>query len=364
MKKMILAFSICLSLSLIGCSSNSNMQYIKAEQKPSTYYVNTNISPCLQADIVHGRNIIYCSSFQLAWDKVKSDVFKEDVKLANQPQIVNYLNSNVIGRNISENNRVTMAGYIKDGIVSKINKELSDKFGSQKKFDYDGSNSDKAILAYGYLFKNLKFSKNFNDLNLSFIADNSGERVGCFGIDPDSDCDYREQLSRQIKIVDYTNDDDFIIQLCTTSQDDEVILAKITPQKNLDECVKYVNSRIANGHLEKFNFDCDILWIPTLSFNITHKYNELINKIVINKGFEQYYIQEARQDIAFQLNKSGIVLESESQMAYAASAIQVSKKLVFDKPFLIFLREKGEKSPYFAAWIGNTELMDKDYRSN
>ena len=35
------------------------------------------------------------------------------------------------------------------------------------------------------------------------------------------------------------------------------------------------------------------------------------------------------------------------------------RKFVFDRPFLIYLIERGADQPYFAAWIENTEFMDR-----
>ncbi len=34
-----------------------------------------------------------------------------------------------------------------------------------------------------------------------------------------------------------------------------------------------------------------------------------------------------------------------------------TRTFIFDKPFLIMLREALDKQPYLAAWIANTELM-------
>lgn len=34
-----------------------------------------------------------------------------------------------------------------------------------------------------------------------------------------------------------------------------------------------------------------------------------------------------------------------------------TRKFIFDKPFLIMLRETPERQAYFAARIGNTDLM-------
>ncbi len=34
-----------------------------------------------------------------------------------------------------------------------------------------------------------------------------------------------------------------------------------------------------------------------------------------------------------------------------------TRTFIFDKPFLIMLREAPDKHPYLAAWIANTEMM-------
>lgn len=31
--------------------------------------------------------------------------------------------------------------------------------------------------------------------------------------------------------------------------------------------------------------------------------------------------------------------------------------MIFDKPFLIMLKRAGAKSPYFALWVANVELL-------
>jgi hypothetical protein len=44
-----------------------------------------------------------------------------------------------------------------------------------------------------------------------------------------------------------------------------------------------------------------------------------------------------------------------------SEAIDVSglteRNLVFDKPFLILLKRREAKRPYFALWVGNAELL-------
>jgi hypothetical protein len=61
----------------------------------------------------------------------------------------------------------------------------------------------------------------------------------------------------------------------------------------------------------------------------------------------------AKQAVRFRLDETGAVLKSETLLA--ASLTQ--RNLVFDKPFLIYMKRGNAKAPYFALWVGNAELL-------
>jgi hypothetical protein len=63
----------------------------------------------------------------------------------------------------------------------------------------------------------------------------------------------------------------------------------------------------------------------------------------------------AAQDIMFKLNEKGAMVKSTSNMIAAA----IPKQLIFNRPFLIYLKKKNGKWPYFAMWVDNAELMEK-----
>ena len=56
--------------------------------------------------------------------------------------------------------------------------------------------------------------------------------------------------------------------------------------------------------------------------------------------------------IMFKLDEKGAMIKSKSNLV----AYPIPKDLIFDRPFLIYLKEKD--SPlYFAAWVANTEIL-------
>jgi hypothetical protein len=88
----------------------------------------------------------------------------------------------------------------------------------------------------------------------------------------------------------------------------------------------------------------------------------MIGQILHVSGkMSDYYIAYAVQFIKFLLNEEGAKLRSE--MAIISRKCYVSyeekpRQFIFDKPFLIYLKEE-KKAPYFAAWVGNTEILKK-----
>jgi hypothetical protein len=71
-------------------------------------------------------------------------------------------------------------------------------------------------------------------------------------------------------------------------------------------------------------------------------------------------VADAVQFIKFLLNEEGARLRSEMAMTMRCMAFvqEEPRRFIFDKPFLVYLKQGG-KQPYFAAWIANTELMKK-----
>ena len=40
------------------------------------------------------------------------------------------------------------------------------------------------------------------------------------------------------------------------------------------------------------------------------------------------------------------------------------KRIVFDKPFLLYLKERESDTPYFAVWIETAEVLEKAHGSS
>ena len=61
------------------------------------------------------------------------------------------------------------------------------------------------------------------------------------------------------------------------------------------------------------------------------------------------------QMIRFRLDRSGAELASEVQVICRPMATY----FVCDRPFLIVVKKRGSKHPFFVMWVDNAELLSK-----
>ncbi|MEW5894821.1 MAG: hypothetical protein AB1650_03525 [Candidatus Omnitrophota bacterium] len=348
---------LCALLAFVSVCGTVSAEKVTPKQLKSTELKDTIITAYLQNEMVAGKNMMFCSTFQIAWDILSDEIIKEPLQLSDHPKMEQALNQRLTGVNdISEDYYLAMAGFNKDGIVEKIKQALKAKFNETPGIDITLERSED-ILAYAFLFKDLKFDNEFENLDAPILF--KGESpVKSFGIKKYAfDEDYRK-VGEQVEILDYTSDDDFVLLLKSDSPRDEIILAKVKQGKTLLETVDSVFSRIGNKETVSLG-EGDTLQIPKIDFDILREYSEIMGKGILNKGFADYVVSKAIQSIRFRLNEKGALLKSEAAIAGRFKSISVNapKNLVFNQSFLLCLKEKSGKYPYFVMWVDNAELL-------
>ena len=215
------------------------------------------------------------------------------------------------------------------------------------------------IVAYSYLFKNLEFPVVFERIEqpITFGA----SRVSCFGI---GDVFKPGQVAMygQVRVLDFRSPDDFIIELRTKSEGDRVILARTRPGNTLRETIGAVQDRTLHGNPSPA-CEGEVAKVPKFNFDITRSYQELLGaKLAVANPVvaKDLQVVAAAQNTRFQMDEKGVKLRSESHVGFgcAAEAPPARKRvMVFDKPFLIMLQRLDAKTPYFALWVGNADLL-------
>lgn len=325
----------------------------------------TTITPNIEEKISEGKNLVFCSTFQLAWNELTDKILKGDLHMVNETPLVEILNRarKTITRNdLSDKYYIAMAGYGKEKIVDRINSEMKKKFKAEAWYVKEKLNPDD-ILAFAFLLKNLKFKTQFDDspFGMRFGEGKESVMVKSFGIAKFMPKDEKmKELAKQVDILFYNaNEKEFAVRLITDSPDDELVLARVAPESDLMKTFQKVQASCKIAMPSKLS-DGDILQIPEINFFIEHFYDELIGKNLKNKGFSQYMIAKALQLTKFKLDKTGAYLKSKAEIKLVKGAPGTPVKVMtFNRPFLLYMKEKKARNPYFMMWVDNAELLVK-----
>ena len=129
---------------------------------------STVITAHLEEPIKPGRNVLWCATFQLAWNEACA-LIGEDVHLQKDPPLVAFLNKKTATKNdLDDASYVALAGFVRDGIYARIDAELKRKFKGEATPRYSkpmGATRPQDFVAYSYLFKNLEFPTPFQRLD-------------------------------------------------------------------------------------------------------------------------------------------------------------------------------------------------------
>jgi hypothetical protein len=310
-------------------------------------------------------NLIWCGTLQLAWNEAIKLV-GEKLEFTEQPPVADLLNREDFTRkDLDPGSYVAIANFEKNHVEAEIRAALEKVF--------HGAASPELIppvpehpgpydfVAYAYLFKNLQFPQVFQDNDpLNFGP--SGTAVKSFGFLGENKDKLKPGVFRQVRICDYKGPDDFVISLKTADPQDQLILAKVTPGDTLNNTIAAVLARTVQGKIE-YAQKRDDLSIPKLNFDLSKNFKDLEGltlKPGPNTPVKNLVTTEVKQLVRFQLNEKGAVLKSEATIAVGSSAVAFplnQHEMIFDKPFLILMKQADASQPYFAMWVGNASLL-------
>ncbi|MCP4263054.1 MAG: hypothetical protein GY774_36905 [Planctomycetes bacterium] len=323
-----------------------------------TSIVSTLDSPCPKKN-----NLIWCSSFQLAWNRIKEDVVGEPVEVVGAEELAVRLNSaKQTSDDLESDSFYAAAGRINQGIVGRIKKDMAAKFPAHSVPDFSGfANVPEGILAYSYLIANVPFKYPYRQVRDEFIfTDSNGVKtnVGAFGV-----WKYGSQhrkIREQAEILFFQGG--FAIDLCRHSQPYQVVVAMVKPKESLAQTLSYIRNQIADfkqtDNYEQMRFldsGADLM-VPEMFWEIDHGFDELIGKIAANAD-PSMPILEAKQGIKFRLDRYGASVESDFMSIFGATARP--KEFKFNRPFLVYMKKRDSEQPFFVMWVDNAELLNK-----
>ncbi|MEN8126171.1 MAG: hypothetical protein ABFR90_00025 [Planctomycetota bacterium] len=327
---------------------------------------NTVIVPALDSPMPKDKNIVWCSSFQLAWNELEDKIIKEPILLSENQNLADLLNqAKQSKQDVAESDYYARAGFVQDNIIESIQTEMSQKFPEEPIPSFDDVTPLTAIISYSFLSANVRFKIPYfeNDQELVF-TDSSGNKtaITSFGIREEDDYAYYK-LRRQMHVLFTEHNSDYqltecAIDLCKKSSPNQIVLAMVEPKETLLETLSYIDEQIKkspnDGHFHEFGLN-DVLLVPNLFWKIVHSYEELEGRALQNTEYAGMPIEKAMQVIQFRLDRSGAELKSEAK-TYASP---VPTFYTFNRPFLVYMKKRGAESPFFAMWVDNAELLEK-----
>jgi len=346
----------------------------------------TSIVATLDSPLTKYQNIIWCSTFQMAWDMLKNDIIGEPVEVPGAEKLVGRLNAAEFSdKDIEEQSYFATAGLSVDGIIEQILDEMAQRFPSEPAPVFDDMNGllPEMIIAYSYLNAVIEFEYPFYAGNNEFdFQDSNGTVTEVTSFCTRTDSDSSNMVREQVDVLYYNKDEqmgqtEFAVDLCTFTNPYQVVLACVPQQKNLGKTVDYAEQRISEFTQDP-NYEqlrklqpavtggrfgerpADSLIVPNVFYKLTHHFAELEGKAIANQPWRDlaYFIGEAMQTIDFTLGRTGVVLKSDAQIVVPPFGQLESRRFDFNRPFLIYIKKREPAaSPFFVMWVDNAELM-------
>jgi hypothetical protein len=322
---------------------------------------NTTVTAALDTPHEKGKNLVWCNTFQLAWDALGHGFCGEALRLEGTPPLEKLLNASTAGeKDLDADSMYVKTGVITKALLDEINSTLKKRFGDNSPAPLQKDTQEFPVLAYAFLFKNLAFKKPFERQSSPLLWEGEsgkGSPAQAFGI-MEMDSTVSLDIADQIQILDDRRGA-YIIELKTVSRADRLILAQTEPKETLKETLDAVREIVAKPRREPFAIQIsDSCAVPNIHLAINRNYTELLGKQVLNNKLLGYHVYVARQDINFDLNEKGATIKSAAEIRVSKNG-HSPRHIAFDHPFLLYMERSGAANPYLVIWIENADLFVK-----
>ncbi len=321
---------------------------------------STQIVPTLDTPTEPGKNVVWCSSFALAWKQLQKNVTHGPVALAGNPPAADRLNADSSAESDLPSGAVFAdAGVAEDGIRERIRAGMTERFPGRSVPEFDVPPGGLVAFCHLEVSSNFKYPYFEYDEPQTFTAsDGTPHKVRTFGIR--SQEAFRggdvPNLRSQVAVLFQSGETGrpwqttaFALDLNANDSRDQIIVAVLERKPTLAEQLADLNERMANRKRAagsvKGLMDNDTVLVPSIGFRVTHHFREL----------EADPIAAAFQMTQFRLNRSGAELKSEAGILVKPIPMHYH----CDRPFLVVMKRRDRERPYFVAWIDNAELLEK-----
>lgn len=300
----------------------------------------------------------FTPAFQLIWNDFSDKFVKGSIEFVDgNPAIVNNLNKKRVNDSMfSSKDLYKTIGLQTVKTKKRIERDLKRKFKETSKLldaiQWYNKTDDKYVL-YAMFKKDVLFLNAFKDLSPASFA-NSKDKYKYFGITRNT-----EAYAKEITPIYYNSKNDFAVKLATKNGDEIILLTDNSNKPVFEIWDNFYTNKLSKKSDLTFDEDSKLL-VPQIDFKNRINYKELTNRKI--KG-SKYVIDTALEDIEFSLDKNGAKIRNEAIMSVKRMALRpdsLQKIYNFNKPFILFIRSKDDKVPYFALKIKDTKYLVKE----
>lgn len=305
-------------------------------------------------------NYVWGGAMNLAWNELTNNIVKDTIKLVTDDEktlaTLDKLNHPVITvKDLDE-----ASYYVKSGFGPEtqdiINRESRKKFPDKSFTDLDYDLVDTDIISYAYFLKQVEYQNVFRKQDMSFM------RSMVQGFEAD------EESYQNICILEYRDQDHFLIGIKLKDPKDQIFLAKGYPMERPDEVVKILREKASAQNSNEYTLgtpmrDSDIFQAPFLSLSHERDYTEMLGRVLQNRiEGREYYIDVMKEKIKFDMDEKGARVENEAVIVMRETSMpaqQEIKVMILNKPYWVLMKRFDSNNPYFILGVNNTELMKK-----
>ena len=295
----------------------------------------------LNGSITQKGNYLWGGALTLAWQHLRDQIIREDIRLVDQDPVVqkivhNFNNCPFNKDHLSIESYYARAGYGNE-TVRLINKEVKEKFPDKSTEPLKEDMKDCDIIGFAYFLKKLMFEFPFEKSSVMF---NGNEVKGFKG--------KTKSQKEQVVVHQYKNRENFIISLQTKSEKDQIFIVKQEEKLLAEEVAEKVKEL---KHGECLTKD-DEFMMPKIKVRHSRQVKELLGKQVQNEKFQEYFIAEIYEIIKLNIDETGVKVENEGAVKMLKKAIRPKEKkqVLVDRSFWLVMKE-FKKEPYFVAFI-------------
>lgn len=207
------------------------------------------------------------------------------------------------------------------------------------------------------LKKDFKFLQAFDKLSEAPFAKNYNYNAQYFGINESSN----KKLYKNVRVLFYNNSEDFAVKLFTKDKD-EVILYRTNDDKTFLKYYSEMKEKTSKYHGNRKFVKDDELIIPEISLYQETNFPEVEGRDIRRTNFR---IDRSIETVDFKMNNEGVKLKSEAAVAVRMTSLRPDngRQFYFTDNFVLFLTEKGQKTPYYAMKVADVETLNKTGRN-